>query len=205
MKAVLVAAALVGALCAQAPPAAPPFTEHLGPQLASLKDAMAAIDADHLHLPKAQKQAIAESQAAMARNLTDAVPGLLSALKAAPDDTGAAFKLYRDVAALLVVAERSRDAVAAGGEEAAADADALQSSTEQVEASWNQLGDWIQAHGSAQYAELLAARQAAAAHAAAASEPAPAPKTLVIGDANTPAASSTKKPAAKKSTPTIPH
>lgn len=203
---IILVAMLVGAVAAQTPPpSAQPIADQLGPRLASLKDAIAAIEPDRLHLPKAQKRAIADGQAAIARNLSEAVPGLLSGFKAAPDDIGAAFKLYRDVAALLVVAERSGDAIATADDASATDTDALQTSTQHVEDSWNQLGDWIAAHGSTQYAELLAARQAAA-QAATLAKPAPAPKTLVIGDANMPASTSPKKkPAAKKAAPTIPH
>ncbi|MGH9394638.1 MAG: hypothetical protein ACRD1E_10745, partial [Terriglobales bacterium] len=141
----------------------------LASNLSALQAAVAGLDSDHLHLPGAQKQALADSQEAIDRNLSQALPGLLAGFRAAPDDVGAAFRLYRDVGAVLVVAEHSRDLVAQAGSKAGEGnpAEPLQASTQQVEASWNQLGDWIETRGSADYAGLLAARQAAQRAAAA--------------------------------------
>jgi hypothetical protein len=156
--------------------------------LASLADALAGLDPGQLHLPAAERSALADSQASVAQNLRVAAPGLLDAFAAAPSNLGAAFRLYRDLSAVLAVAQRStemlprRDADAAQPVAAAAAA---------VSRDLDALGGFIEARGQADYAR----RRQVTAHAA---QPAAAtaPKTLVIGDAN-----GAKPPAKKK----IPH
>ena len=162
--------------------------------LASLRTAVDGLDPGELHLNQDQKQAMRDSQASLDRNLTQAAPGLLAAYRAAPDDVGAAFRLYRDLDAVLGVAQRSAEAMSVR------DADngqaALQASADQLRARLDQLGDWIETQGSANYASVQGLRVRAAA--AAAKPVAAAPKTLVIHDANGPAPS-------KKTAPKIPH
>lgn len=175
----------------------------LGESLQHLQSAMAAVDPQHLHLHDEGKQVIADSQASVARNLDDAMPSLLSAFSQAPEDLGAAFRLYRDGEAVLGVAQRSSEAIPA--RDADAGGAALAASTEEVRAGLKQLADWIETQGQSQYAALQRAQAAQAAQPAA---PPPPPATLVIQDANGAAAARKKaaKPAAKKpAVPTIPH
>ncbi len=159
--------------------------------LVSLRTAVDGLDPSQLHLNHSQRQALRDSQASLDRNLSEAAPGLLAAYRAAPGDVGAAFRLYRDLDAVLGVAQRSAEAMSPR------DADngqaALQSSADQLRAHLDQLGDWIEAQGSANYARLQAARTPPVA-----AQPAPAPpQTLVIHDAN--------GPAPKKKATKIPH
>ncbi|HXE30669.1 MAG TPA: hypothetical protein VN515_02580 [Terriglobales bacterium] len=165
--------------------------------LNGLQTSLAAVDPDSLHASKSDKQAVAEGQASIQRNLKEAVPELLEAFRATPDDAGVAFRLYRDLDAVLGSAE----AVAAQG---GSDTN-LDSSTAAVRSRLNQLGDWIESRGSSNYASLQSLKSTAAA---AASQPKPAPQapsTLVINDANgsAPAASkkTSKKPAPKPGSP----
>ena len=173
------------AAAALAPQPGVTVAARLRSSLAALGEAMAELDPDQLHVPDAEKRALADSQTSIRRNLRDAVPGLLAGFAAAPDNVGAAFLLYRDVNAVLTVAQRSaemlprRDADAAQPVESTADA---------LSRDLDQLGNMIEARGEADYARRrpLGARPPG---------PALAPKTLVIGDANG------AKPTAKK----IPH
>lgn len=174
----------------------------LGESLQSLQTAISSLDPDQLPVPKGEKKAIAEGQASLMRNLNQAIPGLLQAFRAAPENLGAAFRLYQDADAVLAVAQRSVAVLPEkdddnGGVE-------LRSATDELRQSLNQLGSWIEVRGSADYA---AHHQAVATHPAGpAASAAPPPATLVIQDANTTAKTAKKKaPAKKKQPPTIPH
>jgi len=160
--------------------------------LDGLQSAVGTLDTTNMKLPQSEKQAVADSQASIARNLQEAVPGLISAYAAQPNNVGAAFRLYRDVDAVLTVSERTHDALPAG------QATDLASANQALRDQLDQLGDWIESRATAQYAQLEAKPAQAKPQAAG------PPSTLVIGNANTAATSS--KPAKKKPpAPTIPH
>lgn len=189
----LVLAGLMLPMAAQAPaPAAPNgagVAADLQQALTPLGAAVQALDPDSLHLNGAEKQALAESKGSLQRNLSEAVPGLLAEFRKAPENMGAAFRLYRDLDAVLSVAQHSIEAIppARDGSDPGA---ALASATNGLRTSLNHLGDWIEARGAANYASLEHFRtQAAAAPKA----PPPPPKTLIINDANAPPAKA-KKP-----------
>jgi len=68
----------------------------------------AAQDIGHLHIEKWKANPAAKSAAqadaeSVQRNLTTALPGLIAAVRTAPDDVGAQFKLYRNLNALYDV------------------------------------------------------------------------------------------------------
>ncbi|MGH9412460.1 MAG: hypothetical protein ACRD0Y_01850 [Terriglobales bacterium] len=179
-------------------PAGQTIAVNLGHALQVLQGAVAALDAKHLHVPKRQQQALADGQASLMRNLTQATPGLLQVFRKEPENLGAAFRLYQDADAVLAVAQRS-SAVLPPQDDAAGGA-ALRSATSNLSASLVQLGAWIEARGNADYA----ARHTARLHPAAAAT-VPAPATLVIQNANTAAQSKAKKAEKKKTKPSIPH
>ncbi|MGH9487904.1 MAG: hypothetical protein ACRD04_10000 [Terriglobales bacterium] len=173
----------------------------LAQSLQSLQTSMGALDAGHLHIAKPEKQAVADGQAAVARNLSQAMPALLQAFSSAPGNLGAAFKLYQDGEAVLAVAQRSGDVL--GPRDDAAGGAALRTSTAQVESSLKQLGEWIESRGQADYRAQLA-RAADPATGAKPVRSAP-PATLVIANANGAAKPQAKAKAKKKTKPQIPH
>ncbi len=157
---------------------ATPVADRLQQAVTALGAAMGNLDPSVFHLQRGEADAIAASQASLTRNLAAAVPGLMAGFRAAPEDLGAAFRLYRDLEAVLAVAQRTADALPADR----AEADPLRVSNGELQAGLSQLGDWIEARGSADYARARAA--AVAPRPAAAPPP---PKTLIINDANAPA------------------
>ncbi len=161
--------------------------ENLRASLAALGEAMALLNPGGLHIPDSAQQALGDSQASIRRNLRDAMPGLIAGFEAEPDNVAAAFRLYRDVSAVVTVAQRSAEMLPAKD---AGAAQPVESTADAVSRDLGRLGDFIEARGQADYSRL---RQAAARPAAPAA--APAPRTLIIGDANG------AKPATKKKIP----
>lgn len=203
-----IAAALsFGLARAQAPSVASNLTGQgialqLGESLQSLQTAIGALDPSQLHVPTGEKQALTDGQASLMRNLTQAMPGLLQAFRAAPENLGAAFRLYQDADAVLAVAQRSAAVLPAKDDDDDGGV-ALRSATDELRQSLDQLGSWIEVHGSADYA---AHHPSASTHLAVPRpSPAPPPATLVIQDANTTAKPVKKLPAKKKQPPVIPH
>lgn len=163
------------------------LTQGLQTAVADLQQAVSNLDPTMLSVKKSDRTAISEGKDSIARNLTEAVPGLMAKFKASPTDMGAAFRLYRDLDAVLGVAQRGADAGAGD----------WSSSAQELRDSLNQLGDWIEAQGTANYAAL---QQRPAAPKATA-PPAPAaqpPAILIINDAN--GTASPPKPKSKPKT-----
>lgn len=181
------------------PASAEPIAGQLQGALTQVGNSMAALQPSAWRLPQDEQQAMADSQASVAGNLASAVPDLLAKFRAAPTDTGVAFRLYRDAAALLSVTQHSAEvAPPRAGEERAN----LVAGNHALSAALDRLGDWIESQGSANFtalAELEAQRQAQLRAAKAAPPP---PATLVINDANTSTGATAKK---KPATPKIPH
>lgn len=117
------------------------------------------------------------------RNLTSALPVLTGAVRTAPQDLGAAFKLYRNVNALYDVLKSLTESAGAFGPKE--DFQALGQSAMQLEQERMTLADYLEAMAQQQTAELKKLR----AHAA---TPVPAPKKIIVD--NEPE----KKPAKKK-------
>lgn len=207
LSALFLASALIaGSAWAQVPAAGSNLTGQavalqLGESLQSLQTAIGSLDPDQLHVPEAEKQAIADGQASLTRNLSEAVPGLLQAFRKEPENLGAAFRLYQDADAVLAVAQRSAAVLPAKDDDNGGAT--LRSATDELRASLNQLGSWIEVRGSADYA---AHHQTASTRPAAPAAAAPPPATLVIQDANATAKPVKKPPAKKKKQPpAIPH
>ncbi|MGH9474877.1 MAG: hypothetical protein ACRD1C_00945 [Terriglobales bacterium] len=198
---------LPGMIRAQAVPARAVSGQAIALQLVqslqSLQTAMAGLDPDQLHVASREKAAITDGQGSVARNLAQAMPGLLSAFRSAPENLGSAFRLYQDAEAVVAVAQRSAGVLPARDDDAGGAA--LRSSAASVRASLDALGSWIETRGGADYT----ARQSACAtnSVPAAAAAAPPPATLVINDANSTAKPAAKKavPTKKKAVPTIPH
>lgn len=181
--------------------------------LNALQGAMSGIDIDQLHISDKQKQAVSDSQTSIQRNLTDALPSLLAAYRTAPGNLGAAFRLYRDVDAVLLVAQQSAAMMSSrDGDQR----DTLDSSTSDLQTALKRLGDWIQTQGNADYAARKPhtardgprdRKDAPGASAATSSAQSPSgadsqPATLVISNAN---GGDTNPAPKKKPAPTIPH
>ncbi|MGH9416788.1 MAG: hypothetical protein ACRD01_09195 [Terriglobales bacterium] len=160
---------------------------------------MAALQPDAWRVPKTGQQALLDSQASVANNLQSAMPELLERFKASPGNTGAAFRLYRDAAAVLGVAQHSADVAP---ERAGAERSNLVAGNLALSAALDRLGDWIEAEGSANFASLTELEAQRRAQAQAAKAAPPTPQTLIINDANTTAAGKAKK---KSAAPKIPH
>jgi hypothetical protein len=177
--------AFTAAAAAQVPANGAVVADGVQQALTPLQAAVTALDPDTLHLGGDQKQALEESRTSLERNLSDAVPGLLAEFRKAPENMGAAFRLYRDLDAVLSVAQHAVEVIPAGknGEEPGA---ALASATNGLRDSLGKLGDWIETRGAADYASLQKFRTQAAA---APQTPPPPPKTLIINDANAPGTS----------------
>lgn len=194
----LLTGALAGTLAGQAGPNQQEVASHLGAAIqesvSSLQAAMAAIAPAHVHVNAEERAALGASQISIARNLDEAVPGLLAKYQAAPGNLGAAFRLYRDLEAVDLVAERSRDGLPQEESTRPALSDALAS----LRSRLDRLADSIQSQGSSDYAAAQAVKQRPQASA-----PIKPPATLVINDANSGAKTKAKPKAA--TTPTIPH
>ncbi len=136
---------------------------------------------------KQQAQANAES---VQRNLAAALPGMTSAVRTAPQDIAANFKLYRNLNALYDVMKTVTEASAAFGPKQ--DYQTLAQYTDQIDGYRRNLADYMESLTASQNAELLQYRsQAKAAQAAAAT----APKKVIIND------DAPVKKTAKKKTP----
>jgi hypothetical protein len=141
---------------------------------------------------KQQAQANAES---LQRNLTNALPGMTSAVRAAPQSLAPAFKLYRNLSALYDVLTGLAESAGAFGPQQ--DFDALKQQTEAFDNYRRSLGDYLES--------LTAQKDADLAHAVRAQQQAPAvvPKKI-ISDEDTPPPPAKKKTAKKKKTTTPP-
>jgi hypothetical protein len=137
---------------------------------------------------KQQAQGNAES---LQRNLTNALPGMTSAVRAAPQALAPAFKLYRNLSALYDVFTGLTESAGAFGPQQ--DFDALKQQTEAFDNYRRSLGDYLES--------LTAQRDSDLARAARVQQQAPAvvPKKI-ISDEDTPPPTTKKKSTKKKST-----
>lgn len=193
-------ASITIALAAQQPaarPGAPALARALSAALAHLQADMAAVRSDRWRAKSELREQFNTDYASIRRNLTEAVPGLVDKVEQAPQDLGAAFRLYRDVEAVYAVAQRSSDLVTKYG--SAEQAGAVDSGLQQVHWSLESLADFIQTTGSTQSEELQRLRVRGPEDAAA--TPAPAPKTLIINNANAATPAHHSRTARKKKKP----
>lgn len=185
---------------AQAAPAAAPdspaLARSLFSALQSLQGALAQVTPEQWRAKDSARVQFRTDRASIERNVVEALPGLALKLENAPEDLGAAFRLYRDGEAVYAVALRAADLASRYGDKARADA--IAAALQQTDASLDALADFIQVTGSEQAAELARFRTA---HPDAPPASAP-PKTLVINDANGPAPSRhSSRSRAKKAKP----
>jgi hypothetical protein len=142
---------------------------------------------------KRQAQATADS---LQRNLTVALPGLIVAVRAAPQDLNAGFKLYRNVNALYDVFASLTEATGAFGPKN--DFQALAQQLDTIDSVRRNLGDALEQLTSSTQSELNQLRTQVRTYRQAA---AAAPPTKTVVDDTAPAKKTVhkKKPAASSS------
>jgi HPt (histidine-containing phosphotransfer) domain-containing protein len=157
----------------------------------------AALDLGHLRIDKwkADGQSKQQAQAntdSVRRNLTSALPGLIAAVRAAPQDLGAEFKLYRNLNALYDVFASLTEVTGAFGPKG--DYEALAQQLVTIDSVRRNLGDALEQLTSSTQSELVQLRtQIRAYQQAAAAAP---PKKIVVDDTQ-----SSKKTVHKKKKP----
>ncbi len=139
---------------------------------------------------KRQAQANADS---VQRNLTSALPGLIDAVRSAPQDLTAEFKLYRNLNALYDVFGSLTEAAGAFGPRS--DYEALTQQLETIDSVRRNLGDAIEQLTSSTQSELSQLRSQIRTYQQAAAA-APPPKKVVVDDTEPP-----KKTVHKKKKP----
>lgn len=172
------------------------------PDLDSLQAAVsqAMLDLGQLRIEKwkADRESKQQAQAtadAVQRNLTSALPALIDAVRAAPQDLGAQFKLYRNLNALYDVFGSLTEASGAFGPRS--DYDALAQQLQTIDKVRRALADSLEQLTSSTQSELKQLRaQVVANQRAAAAVP---PKKVVVDDTEPP-----KKTVHKKKKPVTP-
>ena len=140
---------------------------------------------------KQQAQANADS---VQRNMTAALPGMISAVRSSPQDMAATFKLYRNLNALYDVMKTLTEASAAFGPKQ--DYQSLAQYADAMDGYRRNLADYMETLAASKDAELAHLRsQTRAAQVAA------APAKKVIIDDNAPAAKKTAKKKPAKAAP----
>src|ERR1019366_4863805 len=176
------------------------------PDLDRLRTAasQATLDLGHLRIDKWKADGDSKQQAqanadSVQRNLTSALPVLIDAVRAAPQDLGAEFKLYRNLNALYDVFASLTEATGAFGPKN--DYQALAQQLEAMDAVRRNLGDALEQLTSSTQSELVQLRtQVRAYRQAAAAAP---PKKIVVDDTQSSKKTvhKKKKPAASSSSP----
>ncbi len=163
--------------------AAPPDYAYaaLTTSLQRLQRSLQANPPQHLHASHRARQIYQDAQAAIERNLQEAVPGLLQAAERQPRDLAAAFRLYRDLESVAQVARQVASTSRQHGRKP--QAALLESDTQRLETRLGQLADYIQATAVLQQRTLLEMQQAREAAAAAARR---RPRRIIINNANHP-------------------
>ena len=180
--------------------ASPPQTSILT-ELEKLEAAASQVSLDigRLRVDKWKTGSIAKSAAqtnadSVQRNLTSALPGLIGAVRSAPEDLNAEFKLYRNLNALCDVVSSLTDATRAFGPNS--DYEALAQQSQVLDSIRRKLGDSLEQQTVTTQQELNHLRVQTKAQqeqlAAAAAAP---PKQIVVAQTEVP-----KKPAPKKKT-----
>lgn len=212
LAAVLFAAVANPAVSAQAEPQAPPQTpvsyasvSQVNSLLGNLQQTSQsiAVDLAKLRIDKwktdsgTKKQSQSDVQS-LSRNVQDAMPGLIDAVRNSPEDIAATFKLYHNLDALHdVLSSVAETAGAFGSKE---QYQPLANDANNIDSVRRDLADRIQSLAANKEAELNRLR--AALTAAQAAPPPPAKKTVV--DDTEPAKPVTKKKKPKTSKPATP-
>jgi len=163
--------------------------------------AQATLDLGHLRIDKWKTDAESKRQAqanadSVRRNLTSALPGLIDAVRSAPQDLSAEFKLYRNLNALYDVFISLTESAGAFGPKS--DYEALTQQLETIDSVRRSLGDAVEHLTSSTQSELTQLRAQVRTYQQAA---AASPKKVVVDDTEPPkkTAHKKKKPAASGS------
>jgi hypothetical protein len=143
---------------------------------------------------KRQSQANAES---VQRNLTSALPGLIDAVRAAPQDLNAEFKLYRNLNVLYDVFASLTEATGAFGPRG--DYEALAQQLETIDSVRHNLADSLERLTSSTLSQLVQLQNQVRIYQQAATAAAAPPKKVVVDDTEPP-----KKTVHKKKKPVAP-
>ncbi len=206
------------AACAQTPTPAPSASGHPpsqsaanAPSVSVLPDldrlqaaaSQAALDLGHLRIDKwkADGESKRQSEAnadSVRRNLTSALPGLIDAVRAAPQDLNAEFKLYRNLNVLYDVFGSLTEATGAFGPRG--DYEALAQQLETIDSVRRNLADSLERLTSSTQSQVVQLQNQLRTYqqAAAAAAVAP-PKKVVVDDTEPP-----KKTVHKKKKPATP-
>lgn len=155
----------------------------------------------HIDKWKARSEVRSASQAnadSIQRNLSSALPALLSAARSAPDDVSAAFKLYRNVNALYDVFESLTESTRAFGSQA--DFVAMNRQLLVIRSVRHDLGDALEQLSASTQRELVQSRTQIKALQLAAATPPPAPEKIIVAPEPPKKTAAKKKPAPKKPT-----
>lgn len=160
-------------------------TASVTPDLDRLQTAAsrATLDLSHLRIDRWKADAQSKQQAqgnvdSVQRNLTAALPGLIAAVRSAPQDLNAAFKLYRNLNALYDVFASLTEATGAFGPKS--DYDALAQQLLTFDSVRRNLGDALEQLTSSTQSELVQLRTKVRAYQQAAA--AAPPKKVVVDD-----------------------
>lgn len=138
------------------------------------------------------KRQAQENSTSILRNLQNALPGIISEVRAAPEDLGPTFKLYRNLDALYDVLGTQTELAGAFGSKN--EYQALSNDLATIESTRRALADRLQTLATSRDAELTRLRsQIRSAQAAAAATP---PKKVIVDDEEPP-----KKTVKKKKKP----
>lgn len=173
------------------------------PQLDKLQSAASQANSDlaYMHIEKWKADPNSKQQAqsnadSIQRNLTQALPALIGAVRSAPQDVNAEFKLYRNLNVLYDVFASLTESAGAFGPRS--DYDALGRQLNVIDSVRRSLGDSLENLTAASQSEINQLRtQVQTLQQKAAATPAAAPKKVVVDDTE-PAKKTTthkKKPA----------
>ncbi len=142
----------------------------------------------------AGKQQAEQNIASLQRNMTAALPDLMSAVRANPASLGASFKLYRNLNVLYDVLSAVAESAGAFGPKD--EYSALATDVQNLDAARRTIGDQLETQASNADAELARIQaQIRQAQAAAAAAP---PKRIVVDNGPEPKTTEKKKPVPKK-------
>lgn len=162
----------------------------------------AAIQIGQLHIEKWRTSSAGRSAAqsnadSVQRNLTSALPGLIAAVRVAPEDVNAGFKLYRNLNALYDVFGTLTEATRVFGQKS--DCEVLAQQLQVLSSTRRQLGEWLEQLTASTQIQLkqmrlqIKAQQEQLAAAAAAQ-----PKQVVVAQTDPPKKAAPKKKSVAK-------
>jgi hypothetical protein len=159
---------------------------------------IAGLRVDKWKADSGSKRQAQENSTSILRNLQNALPGIISEVRAAPEDLGPTFKLYRNLDALYDVLGTQTELAGAFGSKN--EYQALSNDLANIESTRRTLADRVQTLATSRDAELARLRtQMRNTQATAAAN---APKKVIVDDEEPPkkVVKKKKKPAPKPST-----